>query len=349
MIITFTLATAANTTQRQKVEHRTRRDRQQRQNDGFTAQADALLAAYMKWKADVQCLEDASPVLTTGAAATHTIFLFDIFRTYPSLVDRSQLKVWHCEGSYHFSVGFLPGDATRAAAFIRCGIIPSAPFRPAYGVTVRVLEAYRTTHLRCPHLGIEPYVKSLCDLHGGTYRPGFRKMFSTCYDIYLDLRSRAQQQINAELGRQDDLQWRRRNACPACTYRLEGEEKLIFDMLVTMDGNDSLKRVLRRQNIDGAPASQRGMDQEDSRVVIGDYYLTRDAVNKWANAALQSTMSAESSKDSEASPCEGRWQNMANEVTARMWGIFDETGVFLALCRHGFALVVADMVQSGEL
>jgi hypothetical protein len=40
---------------------------------------------------------------------------------------------------------------------------------------------------------------------------------------------------------------------------------------------------------------------------------------------------------------------MINELTARMWGIFDETGIFLALCRHGFVLVVVDMVQSGEL
>jgi Kyakuja-Dileera-Zisupton transposase len=40
---------------------------------------------------------------------------------------------------------------------------------------------------------------------------------------------------------------------------------------------------------------------------------------------------------------------MINEITARMWGIFDETGIFLALCRHGFVLVVADMVRSGEL
>jgi hypothetical protein len=40
---------------------------------------------------------------------------------------------------------------------------------------------------------------------------------------------------------------------------------------------------------------------------------------------------------------------MATELTARMWGIFDETGVFLCLCRHGFVLLVADMVRSGEL
>jgi hypothetical protein len=40
---------------------------------------------------------------------------------------------------------------------------------------------------------------------------------------------------------------------------------------------------------------------------------------------------------------------MKEELTKKMWGIFDETGIFLALCRHGFCLVIADMVQSGEL
>ncbi|KAJ7757897.1 hypothetical protein B0H16DRAFT_1314184, partial [Mycena metata] len=33
----------------------------------------------------------------------------------------------------------------------------------------------------------------------------------------------------------------------------------------------------------------------------------------------------------------------------KMWGIFDETGFFLALCRHGFVLLIADMIRSGEL
>ena len=51
----------------------------------------------------------------------------------------------------------------------------------------------------------------------------------------------------------------------------------------------------------------------------------------------------------EESACFSRWANMINEITARMWGIFDKTGVFLALCRHGFVLVVVDMVWSGEL
>jgi hypothetical protein len=51
----------------------------------------------------------------------------------------------------------------------------------------------------------------------------------------------------------------------------------------------------------------------------------------------------------EDNPCADRGKNMVNDVTSKMWGIFDETGVFLALCRHGFVLVIADMIRSGEL
>jgi hypothetical protein len=39
---------------------------------------------------------------------------------------------------------------------------------------------------------------------------------------------------------------------------------------------------------------------------------------------------------------------MQEELTNRMWGLFDETGVFMAFCRHGFALIITDMVRSGE-
>jgi hypothetical protein len=47
--------------------------------------------------------------------------------------------------------------------------------------------------------------------------------------------------------------------------------------------------------------------------------------------------------------CEGRWENIKEDVTARAWGLYDKTGIFPALCRHGFMLVVVDMVKSGEL
>jgi len=50
----------------------------------------------------------------------------------------------------------------------------------------------------------------------------------------------------------------------------------------------------------------------------------------------------------EDNPCAGHWKNMKDQHTARMWSVFDETGIFMAVCRHGFSLVIADMVRSGE-
>ncbi len=40
---------------------------------------------------------------------------------------------------------------------------------------------------------------------------------------------------------------------------------------------------------------------------------------------------------------------MSEDTTAKLWGIFEEMGIFVAICRHGCILKAADMVQSGEL
>jgi hypothetical protein len=40
---------------------------------------------------------------------------------------------------------------------------------------------------------------------------------------------------------------------------------------------------------------------------------------------------------------------MSEELTAKMWGIFDEPRVFLVLCHHDFVLLIADMVRNREL
>jgi hypothetical protein len=51
----------------------------------------------------------------------------------------------------------------------------------------------------------------------------------------------------------------------------------------------------------------------------------------------------------EENPCEERWHNMQDKHTKSMWEVFDETGIFLSICRHSFVLLIVDMVKSGEL
>ncbi|KAJ3558562.1 hypothetical protein NM688_g856 [Phlebia brevispora] len=71
----------------------------------------------------------------------------------------------------------------------------------------------------------------------------------------------------------DSPNWQMKNACRACSYKLEGELKLIFSCLVVMDGNNSLKRM--RTVSDRIAA--------DMRVLDFDYFLLREYVDKYAN------------------------------------------------------------------
>lgn len=88
------------------------------------------------------------------------------------------------------------------------------------------------------------------------------------------------------LGR--DSKWRLKHACPACTYKLKGEDALIFDMLTCMDGNDSLKRVLRRDKVamadseTGEPVLGKSSERVDNRDAGDGYFSLRERVEKWA-------------------------------------------------------------------
>jgi hypothetical protein len=50
-----------------------------------------------------------------------------------------------------------------------------------------------------------------------------------------------------------------------------------------------------------------------------------------------------------AAECGKNWKAAASDDKKRMWSIFDETGIFVCACRHGFVLWYANMVRSDEL
>ena len=52
------------------------------------------------------------------------------------------------------------------ASLVQQGLMPCTPFNPSFAVSMQVLELYWNSHLRCPHLAIQPFVKGLCDLQG---------------------------------------------------------------------------------------------------------------------------------------------------------------------------------------
>ncbi|THU79171.1 hypothetical protein K435DRAFT_875809 [Dendrothele bispora CBS 962.96] len=220
---------------------------------------------------------------------------------------------------------------------------------PSDIITIRAVEYYRVLFLCCPRLSVQPFVKALCDIHSVPFKPYLREQFSICFDVYLSILAETKTRVNRVLGR-DGANWRVANTCAACQYHLAGEEKLKFSMMGCMDGNDSLKRVQRKSSgvdnlgnvLVGAGPSHKRID---SRTGGGTYFLSREEVDRFARPSLQNNAAMLSAEDS---PCAPRWKNMSDKLTASMWAIFEETGLFLSLCRHRFVLLAADMVKSGE-
>ena len=86
------------------------------------------------------------------------------------------------------------------------------------------------------------------------------------YDVYLDIISLVQKQLDHELGC-DTPNWHALNSCPACQYRLENEPTLPYSKLISIDGNNSLCRVDPTLIRDCQP-------WVDTRLARSDYWLT---------------------------------------------------------------------------
>ncbi|KAJ7852551.1 hypothetical protein B0H13DRAFT_2238171 [Mycena leptocephala] len=242
-------------------------------------------------------------------------------------------------------------------------VIPCAPWTPTIGFSTRVLELFRVAHLRTPTLAIQSWVKTLADLHGLPFKPYRVQQLSVAYDLYLAILRGLKARVDKAIGR-DAPDWRLKNCCPACMYKLEGEAELVFSILVTADGNDSLKRVLRRgaheYDDEGNPLPGKSNERPDPRAATAGepYFLSREKVDRWAKDRFKEFMSPDGdlppaggntdSPEKSKTACEERWKNLSEDITKKMWGIYDETGIFICLCRHGFVLLVADMVKSGS-
>ncbi|KAK7018516.1 hypothetical protein R3P38DRAFT_3320220 [Favolaschia claudopus] len=329
---------------RRRMDYRTRDDRTKNMVNDWNSQMDRMTKSYMSYCANSDLGSPPPQPANPGALETYEITVVDVYGKY-SLISSLESTNYSSTESNLVNLELNAGGVGVPSALLLQGLVPCSPWTPSVAITVRALELYRVTHIRCPQLAIQPFVKALCDLHSVPYRPYLRQQFSNCYDLYLELRRQTEKVVKEALGR-DTPDWRLKHACPACMYKLEGEEELVFAILKTMDGNNSLKRVLRRRKTDGSeeePTLGPSVEREDPRDGGEDYFLSRERVDRWAKTRLGEILATEDN------PCASRWKNMMEDVTSKMWGVFDETGIFLALCRHGFVLLVEDMVKSGEL
>ncbi|KAJ7173820.1 hypothetical protein C8R46DRAFT_892483 [Mycena filopes] len=249
-------------------------------------------------------------------------------------------------------------DKFTSATLVSQGLFPCAPWVAQVAFTTRLLELFRVAHLRTPTLSIQAWSKTIAEVQRAPWRPYVAQQFSMAFDVYLDTLDKARARVMAPLDRGSPT-WHLENCCAPCMYKLEGEEEMRFSMLVTCDGNDLLKRVLRKEpkDYDEEGNLLPGVSKErfDPRAAAAgkDYFVPRDKVNEWSKDKVNPPRPAPSGPKEAAgcdtSACEEQWKNLADDAGERMWAVYDETGLFLCLCRHSFGLLAADMVRSGEL
>ncbi|EIW82713.1 hypothetical protein CONPUDRAFT_163795 [Coniophora puteana RWD-64-598 SS2] len=321
-----------------RVDYRTRRDRGLRRDQTFLRQLPAMVDAYLEWsyRRDRSGRGSDTPV---GEKAEESVGV--------------QMRVIDVFDARTIFVTEAPTDKNILATLVRHGLVPCSPCSPNVSITIDALELLRISRVRCPHYSIQAFTKTLCDLHGVAYQRYLTRQVTIAFDVYQQVLHEVRQRVNRVLER-DKPDWRLKHVCPACTYNLQDEKKLRFDILYTMDGNDSLKRIYRRSSGEdnGADADicpSAANDLPTAFQLHDDRYIPREIVDKWAVRNGRDLVTDESAEVDENNPCASRWKNMKDDKTKRMWGIFDETGLFGSVCRHGFSLVIADMVRSGEL
>ena len=96
------------------------------------------------------------------------------------------------------------------------------------------------------------------------------------------------QRLRAAL-KHDTPDWRMLNSCPACFYKLENGPALEFDWLVSIDGNNSLKRW--DSSIYGSTRCV------DSRKARSDYWIDVNNVDKFKSEVVRAQVRNVSSRN----------------------------------------------------
>ncbi|KAJ7778946.1 hypothetical protein B0H16DRAFT_1448494 [Mycena metata] len=191
-------------------------------------------------------------------------------------------------------------------------------------------------------------------MHGVAPRPYLQTQFSAAYDLSLRVKDVVRLRVAQLLGR-DGPNWQLENACPACLYKVEGEAALDPPFFPTMDGNNSLKRVERREGYttaDSVKVSGESVEAIDDRAAPRDYYIPAAEVDRFAKGGGEELLKGflpDPKWAEEKDGCGDSWHNMKEHITQKVRGVYGETGLFGAFCHHSVCPLICDMIRSGEL
>lgn len=185
------------------------------------------------------------------------------------------------------------------------------------------------------------------------YIPYLSTQFSIAYDAYLEICRCVNHQINIAL-RLNMPQLRLKQACPCCFNKLEDEPELEFSCFVSIDGNNSLKRL--------GSTVRNAKECLDSRTILSDHWISSEDVDRFKDEVrprvstfkMCHTMCADFDQSNKpltdvdigddwedvnpaagpGLPCINRWRNAGPEEQKKMFLMFEESGIFIASCHH---------------
>ncbi|KAE9403701.1 hypothetical protein BT96DRAFT_990133 [Gymnopus androsaceus JB14] len=326
---------------KQHRDFQTRRDRTDKTWVNWEPQMNEVVISYMDW----DYVRKKQPERRREPVELIELYVIDIF------------------GSSTQEVPLLSGLAHDSSSIILAGLMPTAPLSHKTAITTRTVALYHSLFVCCPKLGIQPFIKSLCDAEGSAFKPYLVSQMSAAFDLYVLILNRVWMHIREALQR-DGPNWRMLNCCPACQYRLKDEEQLDLCMLASCDRNNSLRRMERvdcfkadtAADAEQPPSVAPSKERADHRVGGGNYFLQAGQADEWDESNWKAINEMRCDADQiilqeqlwAEGQCEERWHNAKDKNTARSVGKFMECGWFAFLCRHMMLLVACNMIRSGE-
>jgi hypothetical protein len=192
-------------------------------------------------------------------------------------------------------------------------------------------------------------------------------LFSQAFDVFSDVQRKLQRRVDAALGR-DILNWDMKNGCPACAFEVSSLCKTRFSAFIFSQQPDEERLVPARMHaIDGCDSQKRAKTAGpcDKRVFDGKYFLSRSFVDGFkdevkshaaaqkADKSLANVVELEDGfafpEDEQDDRCGSNWKAATSkELPPASKEVFEQTGVFACLCRHGIVEFLIEFVQSGE-
>ncbi|KZV82873.1 hypothetical protein EXIGLDRAFT_626428, partial [Exidia glandulosa HHB12029] len=218
-------------------------------------------------------------------------------------------------------------DEHPALSVVRAGLMPCSPLQPSVAISMGILELYYRVRSHAPRLGVQLFVRGLCDKYM------VRLTVSNIFCL-------------TDFGGQ-----------------LQDEPPLEIDGQAAMDGGTAMKRSASAGHADTRvfetdyripPAEVDVYANEVKKRVMPTKAVSRDLKKQVSevDASSWTTLNEPGEPGDDApkpSVCAGRWKNAKAEHHKTAPGMYDQTGVFVCVCRHGLVLWFAEMVRSGKL